>query len=331
VPWGLAFPDDERILVTERGGHVRMIRKGKLESAPYHVIEETRSTGEAGLMDIVLHPAYAKNRFVYLSYTYGRGRDMKVRVERFTDTGKGLKKDRVVLDDVPTARFHAGCRLGFGPDGKLYVTTGDAARKENGQKLDTLAGKTLRLEDDGSVPKDNPFVGKKGVRPEIWSYGHRNAQGLAWQPGTNRMFQTEHGPSVFDGPAGGDEVNVVGRGENLGWALTSHGKPHEGTVDPILVYTPAVAPAGAAFYTGDQLPGAKGDLFFGCLRGAALMRVQLDGAKVRKQGRAVEGYGRIRAVKMGRDGYLYFTTSNRDGRARPNEGDDKVLRLVPGG
>jgi len=331
VPWGLAFPAKDRILVTERGGTVRVVKNGRLDPKPVLDVRAVRSSGEAGLMDIELHPDHAKNGYVYLSYTYVENREMKVRVERFKDDGRTLEPDKVVIENIPTARFHAGCRLGFGPDGKLYVTTGDAARKKNGQRLDTLAGKTLRLNDDGTIPEDNPFTKKRGVRPEIWSYGHRNAQGLAWQPGTNLMFQTEHGPSIFDGPAGGDEVNIVRKGANLGWDLTSHGKPHEGTVDPILVFTPAVAPAGAAFYTGDALPWAKGDLFFGCLAGRALMRVVLEEERPVKHERIVQGRGRIRAVKMGPDGHLYFTTSNRDGRGRPHEGDDRILRLVPKG
>ncbi|MHC4848003.1 MAG: PQQ-dependent sugar dehydrogenase [Planctomycetota bacterium] len=332
VPWGLAFPEANRILVTERGGTVRVVRKGKLEPKPLHSFKEVVSTGEAGLMDIQLHPKFAENRWTYFSLTYREGPALCVRIVRFKDAGDKLIDRKIILDAIPTARFHAGCRLGFGPDGKLYITTGDGAAKANGQKLDTLMGKTLRLNDDGTIPLDNPFVGKKGVRPEIWSYGHRNAQGLAWQPGTELMFQTEHGPSIFDGPAGGDEFNLVTRGGNLGWALTSHGKPSKGTIQPLLIFTPAVAPAGAAFYTGDTLKWAKGNLFFGCLRGTALMRVVLDGPKVVKHETLRKGkYGRIREVAMGLDGHLYFTTSNRDGRARPGEEDDRILRLVPKG
>ena len=190
----------------------------------------------------------------------------------------------------------------------------------------------MRLNDDGTIPDDNPFTKKRGVRNEIWSYGHRNAQGLAWQPGTGAMFQTEHGPSQFDGPPGGDELNIVTRAGNFGWPLTSHGKPHDKTIQPKLIFTPAVAPAGAAFYTGDKLKWAKGNLFFGCLAGTALMRVVLDGDKVVRHEKLLHRqYGRIRAVAMGPDGFLYFTTSNRDGRFRPGKEDDRILRLIPTG
>ncbi|MHC4953717.1 MAG: PQQ-dependent sugar dehydrogenase [Planctomycetota bacterium] len=330
VPWGVAFPDNDRIFVTERPGRVRVIEKGKLREKPLHTIDAVTHTGEAGLMDIQIHPHFSRNRWVYLSYSYRAGRSLKVRVVRFTESAEGLGKRKVIVDAIPTARFHAGCRLGFGPDGKLYVTTGDATDRKLAQKLDNLVGKTLRLEDDGVVPKDNPFVGKKGARPEIWSYGHRNAQGLAWQPDTDRMFQTEHGPSIFDGPSGGDEVNIVTRGANLGWPLVSHGRKKEGTVSPLLVFTPAVAPAGAVIYAGDKLKGARGNLFFGCLRGACLMRVILDGEKVIKHEPLLTlKYGRIREVAQGPDGHLYFTTSNRDGRARPKAEDDVLVRIVP--
>jgi glucose/arabinose dehydrogenase len=172
-------------------------------------------------------------------------------------------------------------------------------------------------------------VGQQGVRPEIWSLGHRNAQGLDWQPGSNLMFQTEHGPSGFDGPGGGDEVNIVEKGKNYGWPIIHHTQAREGLESPLLEYTPACAPASGMFYRGSSFPKFKGNFFFGCLRGERLIRVELDGRKVLGQEDVVKDYGRIRDVAEGPDGYLYFSTSNRDGRGKPAEDDDRIMRLVP--
>ena len=187
-----------------------------------------------------------------------------------------------------------------------------------------------RVNDDGSAPADNPFVGQDGVPPTIWSYGHRNAQGIDWQPGTGLQFQTEHGPSGNDGPGGGDEVNIVERGKNYGWPVIHHGETKEGMESPLLEYTPAVAPASGRFYTGSLFPAFKGDFFFGCLRGETLIRVRLEGRKVVSQERLLQGvFGRLRAVAIGPDGAIYVSTSNRDGRSSPAAEDDRILRLRP--
>lgn len=248
---------------------------------------------------------------------------------RFRETPDGLVDRKVIIEEIPAAQFHAGCRLRFGPDGKLYVTTGDATDRQLAQKMDSLAGKTLRLNDDGAVPQDNPFVGTKNARPEIWSLGHRNAQGMDFQPGSNLMFQTEHGPSGFDGPGGGDEVNIVEKGKNYGWPIIHHTETRAGLESPLLEYTPACAPASGMFYRGSVFPKFEGNFFFGCLRGEMLIRVALDGRKVLGQEGVVKEYGRIRDVAEGPDGYLYFSTSNRDGRGKPTSDDDRIMRLVP--
>ncbi len=216
-------------------------------------------------------------------------------------------------------------------DGKLYITTGDATDWNLAQKTDSLSGKTLRLNDDGSVPADNPFIDNKNYRPEIWTIGHRNAQGLAWQPGTNLMFQTAHGPSSFEGKGGGaDEVNIVERGKNYGWAEIYGNTKKEGMESPLLEYTPACAPASAMFYTGDKFPAFKNNFFFGCLRGTRIIRVVLDGRTVKSQENLLEGkFGRIREMANGPDGFIYFSTSNRDGRGRAATDDDRILRIVP--
>jgi glucose/arabinose dehydrogenase len=329
VPWSIVFTPDGRMIFTERPGRVRVFENGKLRSEPLAAIPDVEPTGESGLMGLTLHPQFATNHLLYLSYAYSAGEKF-VRVVRFRETGNALVERKLIIENLPAAQYHAGCRLRFGPDSKLYITTGDATERNLAQKLDSLAGKTLRLNDDGTVPPDNPFVGQQGARPEIWSYGHRNSQGLDWQPGTNLMFQTEHGPSGFDGPGGGDEVNIVERGKNYGWPTIHHTQAREGLESPLLEYTPAVAPASGTFYRGAAFPQFRGNFFFGCLRGEALMRVVLEGRRVVSQERLLDKqYGRIRDVTEGPDGALYFSTSNRDGRGSPAQDDDRIMRLVP--
>src|SRR5829696_2310586 len=328
VPWSIVWAPDGRMIFTDRPGRVRVIEKGTLRPKPLFVVSDVEKSGESGLMSVALHPQFSSNGFIYLSYAYSDG-GVRVRVVRYRETPEGLIDRKVILDNLPAAQFHAGCRIRFGPDGKLYVTTGDATRRELAQQLDSLAGKTIRLNDDGTVPQDNPFVGQQNARPEIWSIGHRNAQGMDWQPGSNLMFQTEHGPSGFDGPQGGDEVNIVEKGKNYGWPIIHHTQTREGLESPLLEYTPACAPASGMFYRGSAFPKFQGNFFFGCLRGESLIRVALDGRKVLGQEGIVKEYGRIRDVAEGPDGYLYFSTSNRDGRGKPTEDDDRIMRLVP--
>ncbi|HEY0005855.1 MAG TPA: PQQ-dependent sugar dehydrogenase [Pyrinomonadaceae bacterium] len=330
VPWSIVFAPDGRVFLTERPGRVRVVENNRLRPEPLATIADVEASSESGLMGLALHPQFATNHLLYLSYAYDSSGETRVRVVRFRETGTALADRKLIIEDIPAAQFHAGTRLRFGPDGKLYVTTGDAGEREIAQKLDSLGGKTLRLNDDGSVPQDNPFVGRQNARPEIWSYGHRNSQGLDWQPGTNLMFQTEHGPSGFDGPGGGDEVNIVERGKNYGWPLVHHRQTREGLESPLLEYTPAVAPASGMFYRGSAFPQFKGNFFFGCLRGQRIIRVVLDGRRVVSQEALLESkYGRIREVAEGPDGAIYFSTSNQDGRGTPARDDDRVLRLVP--
>jgi aldose sugar dehydrogenase len=328
VPWSIVWAPDGRMIFTERPGRVRVMEKGALNPKPLFVVPDVESSGETGLMSVALHPQFSSNHFIYLSYAYSSG-GTKVRVVRYREAPEGFVDRKVIIEDLPAAQFHAGCRIRFGPDGKLYVTTGDATQRQLAQKLDSLAGKTLRLNDDGTVPPDNPFVGQPNARPEIWTLGHRNSQGMDWQPGSNLMFQTEHGPSGFDGPGGGDEVNIVEKGKNYGWPTIHHTQSAAGLESPLLEYTPACAPASGSFYRGSVFPQFKGNFFFGCLRGERLIRVVLDGRRVVSQEDLVKNYGRIREVAEGPDGYLYFSTSNRDGRGKPAQDDDRILRLVP--
>jgi len=329
VPWGFAFLADGNLLFTERPGRVRIVEGGKLRAAPVYQVEDVEPSSESGLMDISLHPAFAQNKFVYLAYAY-RGDGKQVKVVRYRFDGGTFLEPKNIVENIPAAPNHAGTRARFGPDGKLYVTTGDATDWNLAQKTDSLAGKTLRLNDDGSVPEDNPFVKVKIFRPEIYSVGHRNAQGLAWSP-AGLMFQTEHGPSGFEGKGGGaDEVNFVERGKNYGWAEIYGDLKKEGMVSPLLAYSPACAPASALVYNADAFPAFKGNLFFGCLRGERIIRVRLNGSQVVSQENLLEGkFGRIREVGQAPDGTIYFSTSNRDGRGRRAENDDRIMRIVP--
>ena len=329
VPWSIVWAPDGRMIFTERPGRVRVYENGKLRPQPLFTVPDVEPKGESGLMSIALHPQFASNHLLYLSYAYNTN-GQQVRVVRYRETSNGLVDRTVIIENIPAAQFHAGCRLRFGPDGKLYITTGDATERELAQRLDSLAGKTLRLSDDGTVPNDNPFVGQGNARPEIWTYGNRNGQGIDFQPGTNLLFETEHGPSGFDGPGGGDEVNILERGKNYGWPVIHHRATHEGMESPLLEYTPACAPASGMFYRGSAFSQFKSNFFFGCLVGTRIIRVVLDGRHVISQENLLEKkYGRIRDIAEGPDGLIYFSTSNRDGRGNPAGDDDRIMRLAP--
>jgi glucose/arabinose dehydrogenase len=330
VPWAFAWLPNGDMLLTERKGRVRIIENGKLRAEPVFVVPDVEPSGESGLMDISLHPDFAANGFVYISYAYNSG-GKRDKVVRYKYAAGKFTEPKVIIEDIPAAQFHAGMRCRFGPDGKLYISDGDSTKWELAQQLDSLAGKILRLNDDGTVPQDNPFVGQKNARPEIWAYGVRNPQGLAWQPGTNLLFETEHGPSGFEGKGqGGDEVNIIEKGKNYGWPVIHHQMTQAGMESPLLEYSPACAPASAMFYNGDKLPAFKGNFFFGCLGGTRIIRVVLDGRKVVSQENIFDKtYGRIREMEQGPDGYIYFSTSYRDGRGSPSSYYDRFMRLFP--
>lgn len=325
VPWSLAFTSEDRVLVSERNGKIREIIADELQTQPL-ITFPVSETGEEGLMGLVLDPDYAENKFVYACYAYDGENGLVDRVVRLIDEEEGLVEDEVILDEIPAARFHAGCELGFGPDGKLYITTGDATDGNLAQDMSSLAGKILRINPDGSVPADNPFGNSL-----IFSLGHRNPQGIDWHPSTKQLYSTEHGPSGFDGPGGGDEVNLIIPGANYGWPIVSHDEREEGTEPSLIQFTPAEAPGSMIVYSGQVFGRFANNIFFGALRGEGLVRVELaeDGEAIKTVEKLDISVGRVREVIESPEGYIYFTTSNQDGRGEVREGDDKVYRLVP--
>jgi aldose sugar dehydrogenase len=337
VVWSIVFAPDGRIFFTERPGRVRLIENGKLREKPLFTVPDVEPTGESGLMGMVLHPKFADNRFVYLAYAYqDANKKQNVKVVRYRETGDTLVEPKTIIDVISAAKYHAGTRLKFGPDAKLYITTGDATEQKLAQKLDSINGKTLRLNDDGTIPDDNPFVKQTGARPEIWTYGHRNAQGMDFHPETGVMFQSEHGPSLIDGVSlfgkrsGGDEVNIVERGKNYGWDKISHNSTKAGMETPIIEFSPAVAPGSGSFYRGNLFPDFKNNYFIGALKGEMIIRLVMDGRKIVSRDKLLEKqFGRIREVAVAPDGSIYFSTSNRDGRGDPEKIDDRILRILP--
>ena len=325
APWALAFVPDGRIFITEKEGNIRVFADNELQDAPYLVIEEVAPEGEGGLLGIAVDPDFGVNGYFYVYYTYKESSGAPAnRVVRWQDAGDTAANPTVILDSIPGDRIHNGGRLKFGPEGKLYVTIGDAASRVLAQDLTSLAGKILRINADGSVPGDNPFPGSP-----VYSYGHRNPQGLAWHPETGDLFAIEHGP------VGNDEVNLIVPGGNYGWPVVGGDETGEGFMAPVLHSgIETWAPSGAAFYDGDVMPAHwQGRLFFGALRGQRIVWVDFQEPGYqhvqRQDSIFVRLHGRIRDVVMGSDGHLYFLTSNLDGRGRPREGDDLLLRISP--
>jgi glucose/arabinose dehydrogenase len=331
-PWAITSVPDGRMFILERPGRMRLFKGGQLDSSLIKGVPRVAYEGQGGLLDMALHPQYERNSLVYLAYTVNTEGGIMTRVARFRDTPRGLTEPKVIFPGVlgSDKAKHFGSRLRFGIDGKLYITLGERGEGGRAQDLMDLNGKTLRLNDDGTIPSDNPFVGRADARSEIFSYGHRNSQGMAIQPGTGLIFQTEHGPSWNDAPGGGDEVNIVEAGKNYGWPVIHHLATKEGMISPLLEYTPAVAPAGAMFYTGHAFPSWKGNLFFTTLVGRSLFRIELDGGNVLGQEVLLrDQYGRLRDVAQGPDGLIYVITSDTDAYGPGREGGDRLLRLIP--
>jgi aldose sugar dehydrogenase len=325
-PWSLAFLPDGRMLVTERPGRLRIVGADGRVGAVVKGLPPVATGGQGGLLDVVLDPKFAQNNWIYWSYSEpGDSGTNSTAVARGKLAGDQVLEVKVIFRQSPkvASNAHFGSRLVFANDGRLFVTLGERfSRKEDAQTLDNHLGKIVRIEPDGSVPADNPFVDTPGAKPEIWSYGHRNVQGAALHPTSGELYATEHGPQ------GGDELNHIQRGRNYGWPVVTYGRnygtgtkigeegPKPGIEMPLTYWVPvSIAPSGLAFLTSERYPGWKGNLFLGALRGQALIRIELDGDKVVKQERLLLTLNeRIRDVRQGPDGWLYVLTDNADGR-----------------
>ena len=320
-PWGMAFLPDGRMLITERPGRLRVFFNGRLERASVPGVPAVHARGQAGLLDVCLHPDFARNRVLYLSYgALGRGGSVAT-VARGELADRGLKNVTPIFEALPHTQgnLNLGSRLLFDKAGFLYVTCGDRFQMAEAQNLSNLWGKIVRLKDDGAVPSDNPFVGRPGVRPEIFTSGNRNPQGITLHPETGRIWEVEHGPK------GGDELNILKAGANYGWPLATYGINYDGSKitdnrslpgmeDSLRHWVPSISPCGLTFYTGDRFPGWKGSLFTGALSNYALFRIEVDGERYRSEERLlVDRLPYIRDVRQGPDGFLYLVTHSDDG------------------
>jgi glucose/arabinose dehydrogenase len=336
-PWSIAFLPNGEMLVTEKPGRLRIVRNGTLLPEPVSGVPEVDARGQGGLLDVVPHPQFSTNRLLYLSYSKPRpdsGATTAVARGRFENGRLTDVKDIFVAQSRGNGHF--GSRLAFDRTGMLFITVGDRQAPPSGdlaahpaQDLTNHHGKISRIHDDGRVPNDNPFVSRPGARPEIWTYGHRNQQGMAFHPETGDLWATEHGPQ------GGDELNLIKPGLNYGWPVVGYGVNyntgraiHEGTLregmqPPVHFWVPSIATAGILFYTGDKFPEWKGNLLVGGMVGQQLARLTLDGQRVRAEETLMLGQGRIRDVRQGPDGFIYLAMDDRDGRP------SAVVRLEP--
>ena len=329
-PWGLAFLPDGRMLVTERPGRMRIVAMDGRVSPPLAGVPEVYARGQGGLLDVTLHPDFARNRLVYFSYAEPGpgGAGTAAAMARLSDDGARLETLKVVFRQQPKAEggVHFGSRLVFARDGRLFITIGERNQMDLAQDISVNRGQVIRIEADGRIPADNPFVNRNGARPEIWSYGHRNPQGAALHPQTGKLWTVEHGP------AGGDEVNIPLPGRNYGWPVIGYGNHYNGRpigvgthkegMEPAVYYwNPAIAPSGMDFYTGDKFPGWRGNMLIAVLKEQMLVRLELSGEKVVREERMLRGIGdRLRHVRTGPDGYVYLLTDESDGR---------ILRVEP--
>ncbi len=328
-PWALAFLPDGRILVTERPGRLRIVAPSGRVSEPLDGVPQVQAGGQGGLLDVAVDPEFTENRLVYLSYAEPGEGGASTAVARGRLGEGALENEQVIYRQVPKVEGngHFGSRLVFAEDGTLFVTQGDRqGYREQAQDLDSGLGKLVRINPDGSIPKDNPFTGRSGARPEIYSYGHRSMQAAALHPETGRLWTVEHGAR------GGDELNHPEAGKNYGWPVITYGRDYsgarigegtakEGMEQPVYYWDPVIAPSGAVWYTGDRYPGWKGSLFVGSMQPGALVRLTVENGRVTSEERHLAELGdRIRDVQQGPDGLLYLVTDEDEGR---------LLRVVP--
>ncbi len=331
-PWSMAFLPDGRLLVTERPGRMRIVGKDGKLSPPLAGIPRVFASGQGGLLDVALDRTYSDNQTLYFCYAEpaaGGARTTVARARMLDEASPRLDSASVIFrqEGPLSTSNHFGCRIVQAPDDNLFVTLGEHfVYRDQAQNLSNHLGKIIRIRPDGSVPSDNPFVAKAGAKPEIWSYGHRNPQGLALHPSTGKLWEHEHGPR------GGDEINIVEKGKNYGWPVIGYGvdysgaRIHESTQkagmeQPLWHWTPSIAPSGMAFYTGDVFTGWRGNLFVGALAGEMLVRLELSGEKVTREERLLQQlHERIRDVRQGPDGALWLATDSSSGR---------ILRMTP--
>jgi glucose/arabinose dehydrogenase len=329
-PWGLAFLADGRMLVTERPGRLRIVAKDGTVSRPVAGVPAVAARGQGGLLDVAVDPQFARNNIIYLSFSeYREDGRSGTSVARARLTNAGLTDLRVIYRQEPqvSSNAHFGSRIVFRGDGTMFITQGDRFHfREQAQDLSSLIGKVVRINPDGSIPKDNPFVGRRGVRPEIWSYGHRNVQSAALHPESGALWTVEHGAR------GGDELNQPQAGKNYGWPVITYGVDYSGArigqgtarggmEQPVYYWDPVIAPSGMTFYTGSAFPAWKGSVLIGSLTPGLLTRLVLQNGRVLREERYLENLGhRIRDVRQGPDGFIYLLTDSADG---------KLLRITP--
>lgn len=327
-PWGMAFLPDGRILITEREGEILIVKNGVLQREKVQGVPQVFSRGQGGLLDIVLHPNYKQNGFIYISYSNPGNGGATTTVSRAKLNGNNFTQLQEIFSVSPyiSSNVHFGSRIVFDGKGYMFISTGERGTKQNAQDLRTHNGKVIRLHDDGRVPADNPFVKIAGAKPEIWTYGHRNIQGMVYDAATNTLWTHEHGPR------GGDEVNIEEKGKNYGWPVVTHGIDYNGSVisnlkekagiqPPVHVWTPSIAPCGMTLVTSNRYPNWKGNLLVGALAYKHVARLEVRNKKVVREEKLLDRIGRVRAVSQAPDGYIYVLT----------EGPGMFLRLTPTG